>query len=298
MADHPSLFAQKLRDWRISNGRHGRMTQEMLAEMLDVSTDAIGKYERSVSFIRGDLEHRLADRLGWSRDDIIACREDWQNRQQRPHQSAYRALDDALVAELFDGSWRKAIHALIIMVEKELGRLPDELAADAEVFLPIYETYRDSWAAILRDKQFVAKWALPLLMPEDEALFRSGDLLEAAMTVDGIRRPILPGTYFGYCPALVVCHGHEAATPLLMTSFVRYLEALAERDILLHGIGTISCSAGGEQICRDLGMTRLGAHCTGPAYNVWELSGAAITTSVFARRSPRLRRRYADAFNV
>ena len=55
MPDQPSLLAQKLRDHRARQGRHGRMTQEELAEALGVSVDAIGKYERSRSYLRGDL---------------------------------------------------------------------------------------------------------------------------------------------------------------------------------------------------------------------------------------------------
>lgn len=109
MTRHPSLFARKLRNWRARNGEHGRVTQEALAETLDVSVDAIGKYERSVSFIRGDLEHRLSERLGWSRDEILACREDWEARHIGKAKTGYQVLDDAVVDEMFSGSWHEAI---------------------------------------------------------------------------------------------------------------------------------------------------------------------------------------------
>lgn len=59
MKNWTSLFAQKLRSHRIGSGRHGRMTQEELAMILNVSVDAISKYERSLSYIRGDLEYQL-----------------------------------------------------------------------------------------------------------------------------------------------------------------------------------------------------------------------------------------------
>ena len=59
--DNTSLFARKLRAYRTSAGAHGRLTQEALAERLGVSVEAVGKYERSLSYIRGDLEPRLAD---------------------------------------------------------------------------------------------------------------------------------------------------------------------------------------------------------------------------------------------
>lgn len=77
---------------------------------------------------------------------------------------------------------------------------------------------------------------------------------------------------------------------------MRFLESLAAREVFLHGIGSISVSPGGAQICRDLGMTRLGVHFLDPGYEVWELPGTAIARSIFARRSPTLRRRYAEAF--
>lgn len=298
MTDRPSLFARKLRHWRTSNGTHGRVTQEGLADLLDVSTDAISKYERSVSFIRGDLEHRLTERLGWSRDDILACREDWEARHLGKTRNGYQVLDDALVNQVFAGSRRAAINAMIEYVEGELGDMPDELAADPDVFRSIYEGYPDYWTAILKDARFVAKWGLLFLRSPDEALFRQGRLMESTLTVDGLHRPILPGTCFGYCPALVISRGHEAASSLLLTSFVQCLEGLASRDILLHGIGTVSISAGGAQICKDLGMTRLGSHVLNPEYGIWELTGDAIATSIFAKRSGLLRRRYADAFGA
>ena len=296
MAETASLFARRLRAWRTGAGLHGRMTQEELAERLGVSVDAIGKYERSQSFIRGDLEHRLEDALGWSREDILACRDDWESRRGAAEHTAYRLLDDDVVQSLYGGSWRRASHESIVLAIEEFGALPEELAANDRVFLPIYETYRDHWAVVMHGDRMVAKWALPFLNAEDEALFRAGRLLEADLSLERIRRPILPGTYFGYCPAVVVRPGHESASMLLLSSFVDFLEALADRDILLHGMGTITVSSGGTQICQDLGMTRLGAHCLDPSYGLWELPGAAIAGSIFGRRSPKLRRRYGEAF--
>jgi transcriptional regulator with XRE-family HTH domain len=291
-----SLFSRKLRAWRATNGAHGRQTQEELAELLGVSVDAVGKYERSVSFIRGDLEHRLADKLGWSRDQILACRDDWEGRNKSSTRSNYRLLDDTAVKEVFDGSWRRACLASITMADAALGPLPEGLEANEDVFLPIYETYRDHWSAVMHHDEMVAKWTLPILLPEDETLFRAGRLIESELSVERIRQPILPGTYFGYCPALIVCHGHEAAATLLMSSFVRFLERLAERDVFLHGMGTVSCSPGGAQVCRDLGMNRLGNHCLDPDFGVWELHGGAVPDSIFGRRSSLLRRRYSEAF--
>lgn len=298
MAETASLFARKLRDWRTGAGLHGRMTQEELAERLGVSVDAIGKYERSQSFIRGDLEHRLSDALGWSREEVLECREDWDSRRGTPERTAYRLLDDNVVQSIYGGSWRRASRESIVLAIEEFGALPEELAANDRVFLPIYETYHDHWAVVMHGDRMVAKWALPFLNAEDEALFRAGRLLEAELSLDRIRRPILPGTYFGYSPAVVVRPGHESASMLLLSSFVDFLEALADRDVLLHGIGSISVSAGGAQICQDLGMTWLGTHYLDPSYGLWELPGAAIAGSIFARRSPKLRLRYSEAFET
>ena len=120
--------------------------------------------------------------------------------------------------------------------------------------------------------------------------------MESELTVEGIHRPIFPGTCFGYCPALVISKGHEAVASLMLTSFVHFLEELAARDVLLHGIGTVSVSAAGAQICEDLGMTRLGNHFLNPEYGIWELTGEAIARSIFAKRSRFLRQRYVAEF--
>ncbi len=296
MSNSRSLFAQKLRTWRMRHGEHGRITQEGLAEVLGVSPDAIGKYERSVSFIRGDLEHRLTDNLGWPREDILACREDWEARQLQKPQSGYHLLDDALVDQLFEGSWPRAISSVINMVDNELGELPAEFAVDEEVFLPIYDAYRSHWAAIIHNGEFVAKWGMLFLVPEDEALFKAGEFVETNLTADCLHRPILPGTYYGYCTVVVIKPGHEAAGVLMLTAFAHFLENLAERDIFLHGIGTIACSTAGTQICRDLGMRCLGNHSVCPEYEIWDLAGAAITNSLFVRRNPSLREKYSKVF--
>ena len=146
------------------------------------------------------------------------------------------------------------------------------------------------------DGKIVAKWAVLLLLPEDERSFRQGTLNEAKLTVGRVRRSVLPGTYFGYCPALVICPGHEAATPLLLSSFTRFLKDMAERDVLLHGIGAVSVSPNGAQICRDLDMIQLGSHYLNPEFGVWELPGARIANSLFTRRDPTLRRAYSQEF--
>lgn len=297
MRNTTSLFARKLRSWRLTNGTHGRMTQEELAELLDVSVDAIGKYERSVSFIRGDLEHRLHDRLNWSRSDIVACREDWQACSQQKTGKRYRILDEAMLTTLFDGSWEKAAAAEHEMSSQQFSGLPDELAADAHVFGPIYSRYPDQWRVVIHDGKVVASWVVLILFPQDEEAFRTGRLIETDLTVDSIRQAILPGTYFGYSTAVVIRPGHEAASPLLLTSFVQFLEDLAKRGILFHGIGTTAVSAGGNQLCKDLGMTRLGSHIVSPDYATWEMRGRDLARSIFARRSPLIKRLYSEEFD-
>jgi len=264
--------------------------------MLDVSVDAIGKYERSVSFIRGDLEHRLAERLGWSRDNILACRRDWDARRAELPKGDMRLLDESAVTEYFDGSLDRVVQAMLDMVASDFRALPEILRPARETWLPIYRAFPQHWAAVMKGERIIAKWALPFLGPEDEADFREGCLMEAELTAERLHRPLLPGSYFGYCPALYVHPGHEAAASLLLTAFVRFLEDLAAREVLLHGIGTISVSPSGERLCQDLGMRHLCAYRTDPDFGVWELPGAAIPASIFGRRSPRLRQAYGKAF--
>lgn len=274
------------------------MTQEALAEMLGVSVDAIGKYERSVSFIRGDLEHRLVECLGWSREDVLACREDWSVLQRGAVPQGYSILDQTSLDRIFGGSLRAAIEAGLAVADAEFGDLPDDFAPDPDRFVPLYEATTGQWAVALKNDEIVAKWFLPFLLPEDEARFRNRTFVENTLSVERLRRPIFPGHYFGYCPALVVRSGHEAVAPLLVSSFVASLEALARRDVVLSAIGTVSVSPGGAQLCRDLGMTFLGNHARFDQYGVWVLEGAEIATSIFGRKSAMLRRHYSATFRA
>ena len=295
MSATESLFAQKLRQHRLERGTHGRMTQEQLAEEIGVSVDAIGKYERSLSFIRGDLEHRLVERLGWSQDAVLACREEWEGRRARPD-LGYRILDWRLMKQLFGGSVAAASDAAIEYSLEQFGNLPSELSVDCGVFEGINEAFPESWTGVLQDGRFVAKLSVLTLEPELEVAFMEGRLMENELDVDKIRRPILPGSYFAYCPALIISPGHERAAGLLLSSFVARLEDYARREILLHGIGSITTSAGGVQISRDLGMERLGDHVLGPQFGVWVMTGAGIARSIFARKSALVRDAYSRAF--
>ena len=290
-----TLFARRLRAFRGSAGGHGRLTQEQLAERLGVSVDAIGKYERSLSYIRGDLEHRLSEKLGWSREDVLACREDWEGRA-RQNGSRYRVMDNAAPDAIFGGSLEAAVAAAFDFVTGRLEVLPVELDAERDTFTDSHMNFPENWVMILTGDAIAGMWTLPFLLDEDVERFRRGALLEATLTTGRLRRPLLPGRYYGYCPGLYVAPGQEAVSHLLLQSFVDFLEGMAQRGVVLDGIGTISVSAAGAQLCRDLGMTRFCDHALGERYGCWELPGAAIPGSIFGRRSRLLRRVYSEAF--
>lgn len=296
MTDRHSLFARKLREFRVSGGGHGRMTQEQLADLIGVSVDAIGKYERSLSFIRGDLEHRLVEVLGWSAAEVTECRQDWAERQGGSTRPRLRLLDEEVLAACFGGNHERATEAMMDMLCAEFDSLPSAFAVDRRPWREINLFYRSQWDAVVAGDRIVASWGLPLLRPEDEALFRLGRFTENQLNVDRLHRPLLPGSYFGYCPALVVQPGYEAAAPLLLTSFIRFLEDLMAREIFLHGIGAISVSPRGAALCQDLGMQYLCAHQQDQTYGVWELPGSAIAQSIFGRRSARVAASYRAAF--
>ena len=274
------------------------MTQEDLAGILEVSVDAVGKYERSVSYPRGDLEHRLVERLGWSREDVRACREDWDVRRHRPRGDGYRLLDENLLGQHFGGSWTEAARATVGFSASHMPDLPQPFEADLGIFVPISVAFPDHWASVMGQGRIVATWALPFLLPDDVERFRSRTFMESNLSHERFHRPLLPGRYFGYCTSLVVARGHEAASALLVSSFVAFLEVLADRGVLLEGIGTTSVSANGAQLCRDLGMEYLGCHRVAPSFGVWELPGSAIAGSIFGRRSLMVRRLYTTEFSA
>ena len=290
-----TLFARRLRDFRSSAGEHGRLTQEQLAGMLGVSVDAIGKYERSLSYIRGDLEHRLSERLGWSREDVLACREDWEGRARQAGRR-YRVMDNAAPDAIFGGSLEAAVAAHLAMATRVFGDLPAELEVNLEVFAGSMIAFPGNWMSVLEGENIAASWTVFFLLPQDVELFRLGALEERTLTADRLRQAILPGRYYGYCPGLFVAPGEEAVSHLLLQTFVDFLERMAQRGVVLDGIGTISVSAAGAQLCRDLGMTRFCDHALGELYGCWELPGAAIPVSIFGRRSRLLRRAYSEAF--
>lgn len=293
MPQWTSLFAQKLRAHRLARGQHGRMTQEALAEALGVSLDAIGKYERSVSYIRGDLEARLVDRLGWQPEDVVACREDWALGRPRPRDTGYRCIQGCAIQAEFESAADGVTDALAHMETGEAADLPDGFSAGDTIWRDLQEAGCIYGPYALLGDALVGHVGLIFPGADAEAAFRNRSFDEANLTRDNVRRPVLPGRYFAYCPAVYIARGHEAAGRLLLTGMVEFLEDLARREITLSEIGGLSVSPLGRQLCEDLGLRSLGPHAHHTRFGVWSLPAADIPGSLLGRRSKYLRQVYS-----
>ncbi|MDU8912337.1 helix-turn-helix transcriptional regulator [Aestuariicoccus sp. MJ-SS9] len=292
MADWTSLFARKLRAHRAGRGGHGRMTQEELAWALDVSVDAISKYERSLSYIRGDLEHRLVENLGWSREDVIACREDWELGRPRTSAPSYRMLRDTEILDAFGGSVEALNKAVAAMETGDPGDLPDGFSARDTIWREITQEGALTGVYVMRGSDLVEHVGLIFPGRHLETQFQECRFDEGELTPQMLKRTILPGDYFAYCPAVYVARGHEAAARLLLSGFVSVLEELAEREVFIREIGAISVNALGRQLCEDLGLRFHGGHRRYATYDLWVFPGEDFASSLFGRRSPKLRQAY------
>lgn len=296
MPEAASLFARKLRAYRARAGRHGRMTQEALAERLGLSTEAISKYERSQSFIRGDFEHRLIERLGWSAAEVAEARADWQGRGAAAGGSAYRVHLGTRMLDAGYAGYADVGRAITRLIEAELPEIAEGFAADDALWVPIISTFPMHGAIVHRGAALVAHWGLQFLDHGLRDRFRAGRFTEPDMALDRLQRPILPGRYFCYCPVVAIARGHEACAPLMLSSFLAFLRELAARDVFLEGIGAVAVTAEGRRFCRDLGFRRLCAHATAPGCEMWEMPGAALPGSVLLRGDPALAAAYRAEF--
>ncbi|NOD65733.1 MULTISPECIES: helix-turn-helix domain-containing protein [unclassified Ruegeria] len=294
MKNWTSLFAQKLRSHRIGSGRHGRMTQEELAMILNVSVDAISKYERSLSYIRGDLEYQLQEKLGWSLEDVVACRADWEAGRPQHSGSAYRLLNNQEVLNEFGGSSSAVTEAVACMEVDHGDGLPSGFSAADTIWRDIQKSGLLSGPYVMLGSKIVGH--VGLIFPKSDPEKRFFELLfdEAELTPDHLKRPLLPGDYFAYCPAIYVARGHENATRLLLSGFVSELEELLEREIFIREIGAISVNSLGTQLCEDLGLKFLGAHQRYTGFGVWTLHCSDIANSIVGRRSAKLRDAYLN----
>ena len=297
MSDRMSLFARMLRAHRSGAGAtvQGRMTQEQLAERLCVSVEAVSKYERSLSYVRGDIEARLIEGLGWSAADVAACRQDWVAHHLRPRQAGYRLLSAEEAEREFGGSRAEVARAIMRLIEREMPEIPNGFGTDDDIWVPILTRFFNHGALVAQGAELVAHSGILFLDEEDSAHFRACAFDETAMSAERLVRPILPGAYYGYCPVVVIARGHEAAAPLLLRSVQRFLEDLAERGVVLEGLGAAAVSAEGRQLCRQMGFERLGPHRAARDCEVWELPGRAIPGSILGRRSPSMAEVYRAA---
>ncbi len=290
MAEWTSLFAQKLRAHRAGRGSHGRMTQEELAELLDVSLDAISKYERSLSYIRGDLEHRLTEKLGWRMEDVIACREDWETARSRPSGNSYRLLNDREVLAELGGSLSALMEAIAGMETGDAADLPDGFSAGDAIWREIAKDGALTGTYVMYGAELVGHVALVFPGPVLERRFKDRRLEEGELSPDLLKRTILPGDYFAYCPAVYIARGHEAAGRLLLSGFVGMLEELVDREVFIREIGAISVNNLGRQLCEDLGLRFHGEHRRYSGFGVWTFEREKFPSSILGRRSAKLRK--------
>lgn len=296
MTASSSIFAEKLRSYRACNGTHGRMSQEQLAELLGLSVDAISKYERSLSYIRGDLEHRLIEKLGWTRDEVVACREDWENRAGGSRAS-YRVLREHEVA-LEYGSIEFADAAVQALELESAHEFPDGFSACDPIWAKILQDGAMSGVYVMFGDELAAHISLIFLDDVLEAKFRECRLVEAEFSLEALRRPVLPGDYFGYCAGVYIAQGHQKSALPLLNGFVKVLEDLAEREVFLMDLAAIAASPIGHQLCKDLSFQFIGPHVNGTGLEFWHLAGVNMPNSLFSRRSPVLKKAYADYFGT
>lgn len=296
MTNCSSLLAKKLRSFRTHSGAHGRMTQEQLADLLGVSVDAISKYERSVSFMRGDLEHRLVEKLGWTRDEVIACRQDWETRA---HASgpAYRVFREFNVASEL-GSVEEADLAVQALEREGAHDFPDGFSASAPIWRDILRAGAMSGVYVTSNGVLGAHLSLVFLNDTLEARFRERCLVESEFTLDALRSPLLPGDYFGYCAGVYIAQGHQKAALSLLSGFVGVLEDLAEQEVFLRDLTAIAASPIGHQLCNDLNFRFIGPHVDGSGLEFWHFAGEEMQDSLFARRSPALQQAYSNHFAI
>ncbi|SDX94940.1 Helix-turn-helix [Ruegeria halocynthiae] len=291
-----SNFADKLRSYRALNGKHGRMSQEQLAALLGLSVDAISKYERSLSYIRGDLEHLLIERLGWTRDEVVACRQDWENRSSGTHAS-YRVLREHEVAQEY-GSIEFADAAVQALELASAHEFPDGFSACDPIWAEILEDGAMSGVYVMVGDELAAHISLIFLDEDLEARFRECRLVEAEFSLGTLRRPVLPGDYFGYCAGVYIAHEHQKSALHLLNGFVKVLEDLVNREVYLKDLAAIAASPIGHQLCKDLSFQFIGPHFNAIGLEFWRLAGENIPNSLFARRSPVLKKAYADRFEI
>lgn len=289
-----SIFADKLRSHRARNGIDGRMSQEQLAALLGLSVDAVSKYERSLSYIRGDLEHLLVEKLGWTRDEVVACREDWESRSSGTHAS-YRVLREHEVA-LEYGSIEFADAAVQALELESAHEFPDGFSACDPIWAEILKDGAMSGVYVMIGDELAAHISLIFLDEDLETKFCECRLVEAEFSLESLRRPVLPGDYFGYCAGVYIAQGHQNSALHLLNGFVKVLEDLVIREVYLKDLAAIAASPIGHQLCKDQSFQFIGPHVDATGLEFWHLAGENILYSLFARRSPMLKKAYADRF--
>jgi len=295
MPAYKSLFSQKLKEHRIRHGRNGRMTQEELAEELNVSVDAVSKYERSLSFIRGDLECRLTEVLGWSREDVIDCRRDWEASQSQPDRQSYRLVLNRDILSEFQGDPVSVSQAIAALEVDGENKIPEGFAADDPCWCELQRAGCVFGSYVMLGSRLVGHAGLMFPGAQIEKAFFDRKLEEGELKPSFFKRPILPGQYFAYCPEISLATGHEHAARLLLSGFVKLLEDFANQEVIIREIGALSINAMGRQLCEDLGLHYLGSHHSYSDFGVWTMSAHEIATSILGRRSPRLRMAYEEA---
>lgn len=100
---------------------------------------------------------------------------------------------------------------------------PDGFSACDPIWAEILKNGAMSGVYVMVGDELAAHISLVFLDEDLEARFRECRLVEAEFSLGALRRPVLPGNYFGYCAGVYIAHGHQKSAHHLLNGFVKVL---------------------------------------------------------------------------
>lgn len=290
------LFAIRLEAKRRSLG----LTQEALAEKLNVSSITIFRWEKGASLPEGKHVSKLIEELEFNHKELGDLFEQWilKNETSRPSYSirGYEYVD----ANFED--WSKFLDHLIDIDVRSIPNMTVEHEGTAEQWAPIFKNNPYTWKLLTFNDVIVGYWHY---IPLKESVFKaavSGDLLESDLSDDMVEFLVEAGNYRMFISMIVVepAHRNPAATSILKESFIKEISNLARRGFFFSDICACAFSPVGIDLCNLLGMDRVGRHnkvSDMEVSEVYYLDGKQICSRGIFKSNKRLAALYAKNFS-
>lgn len=273
-----SLLATVINDYIKSRG----ITIGYFAEQVGASHNTVTRWLQGKHWPQEHIK-AIQRVLALSENQFLLIAQDW--RLNGHGQPKYRVAGSQYVSQQFGGSYQKFVEAVLSMERNAFMDIPRSLAGAPDKWAPIFRATTDLWRVIVRDDTIVGIWQFIGMLDEYVDDLKAGRLAEDEISIDMLHFTHLPGRYRIYSPAIAI-HSDDlnpATRRLIYNSILQVVRESAADGIFFSEFVAVAASPQGEQLCKDVGMSRHGSYESDATASIYALHASNLNRSPLAK---------------